>query len=70
MIIIVSALAVLSLTKIFVETPAVDNSGTQYCTADVKYKRNELQLGQVRSCTQGTMKVEKKKLDLAERKAP
>lgn len=69
MLIIVSALAVMSLVKVSIETPVPDNSQTQYCVADVKYKKHEQHVGESLSCTKGSMKVESTKPSLADRKA-
>lgn len=69
MMIILSALAVLSLVKVSVETPVMDNSQTHYCSADVRYDKRELHVERTRTCTQGSIKVERVKSNLADRKA-
>lgn len=58
MFFIISAIGILALVKVSLETPVLDNTKTLYCTADVKYNGAEQEIGNKKSCTQGTMKVE------------
>jgi hypothetical protein len=58
MLFIISVIGVISLIKVAVETPVLDNTKTMYCTADVKYNKVEQEIGDKKSCTKGSMKVE------------
>lgn len=58
MFFVISAIGIISLIKLSVETPVPDNTKTLYCTADVKYNGAEQEIRNKKSCTQGTMKVE------------
>lgn len=69
MLLIISAIGLMSLIKVSIETPVPDTSKVLYCTADVKYKKADQTVGKEKSCTKGSVEVDTSKPGLAERKS-
>jgi hypothetical protein len=69
MFFVISAIGIMSLIKVSIETPIPDSSKVMYCTADVKYNGVEQTVGKEKSCTRGSLQVDSRKPSLAERKS-
>jgi len=69
MLIALPTIIIVSLVRIFIETPVPNNTKTLYCTADVSYKNGEQEIGSKKNCVRGSMRVKDSKLSLAERKS-
>lgn len=57
------------LASVSVETPAQDNSKTQYCVAENRPVKGEQQINPKTPCKQGSLQVDTSKPSLAERKS-